>query len=287
MFETAVVAVDLSTAEQPILDCLPGLAQWGVRRLVLTHVIEVGYMQGAQFNQLENATAHLKERAQSLLAEGFEVEVCVRLSGVPAEEILMVAREARAQLVVAGSRSRKVVSNLFLGSVARELLNRSPVPVLLEWLEPGGRPGSTDCHLVCDDALRHVMCFTDFSPHAQWAERAAVALARRARHIDFVHVATPDRAAEMPLWHVMAGAALEVSVKAAMEAGAQSQARVETGDPMEAIPRLATAQDASLIVLGKNGQSGWRALTLGSTAAHVCEIAARPVLLVPHVFEQP
>ena len=283
MFNTTVVAIDLSASEQPILDCLPGLAQWGIQRLVLTHVIQVGYMQGAQFNQVETATAHLQQRAEPLRQAGFQVDVCVRLSGVPAEEILMVAREAGAQLVVTGSRSKNVVTKLFLGSVARELLNRSPVPVLLEWVEPSSSPGTSRWHLVCDDTLRHLVCFTDFSPHAQAAQRVTLALSHRARQVDFIHVATPERLRELPSWPVMARAALDVAVHAALDTGTQAQALVETGDPRELLPRLAASRDASLIVLGKNGLAGWKALTLGSTAAHLCEVAGRPVLLVPDV----
>jgi hypothetical protein len=47
MFDKALVALDLSPAEEPLLDCLPALQHWGVRHLVLTHVIQYGYMQGA------------------------------------------------------------------------------------------------------------------------------------------------------------------------------------------------------------------------------------------------
>jgi DNA-binding MurR/RpiR family transcriptional regulator len=42
MFDDALVALDLSPAERPILDCLPALRQWGVRHLLLTHVIQYG-----------------------------------------------------------------------------------------------------------------------------------------------------------------------------------------------------------------------------------------------------
>ena len=36
MFEKALVALDLSPAEQPILDCLLALRNWGMRQVVLT-----------------------------------------------------------------------------------------------------------------------------------------------------------------------------------------------------------------------------------------------------------
>jgi hypothetical protein len=46
MFERALIALDLSPAEQPVLDCLPALQHCRVRHLVLTHVIQIGYMLG-------------------------------------------------------------------------------------------------------------------------------------------------------------------------------------------------------------------------------------------------
>jgi nucleotide-binding universal stress UspA family protein len=40
-------------------------------------------------------------------------------------------------------------------------------------------------------------------------------------------------------------------------------------------------QDASQIVVGKRGQNPLASLVIGSTAANLCEIAGRPVLMVP------
>jgi hypothetical protein len=53
MFRTALVALDLSPAEAPMLECLAYLQSWGVRRAVLTHVIKVGYMQGSTYGSRE------------------------------------------------------------------------------------------------------------------------------------------------------------------------------------------------------------------------------------------
>lgn len=40
MFQTAVVlALDLSPAEAPLLDCIGDLRSWGVTRLVTVHIV--------------------------------------------------------------------------------------------------------------------------------------------------------------------------------------------------------------------------------------------------------
>lgn len=51
-------------------------------------------------------------------------------SGHPAEEILNAAKEDGVDMIIVGSRGRRT-SHLFMGSVSREVANRSEVPVLI------------------------------------------------------------------------------------------------------------------------------------------------------------
>lgn len=50
--------------------------------------------------------------------------------GHPAEEILKVAQEEGAEMIVIGSRGKRL-RNLFMGSVSREVANRADVSVLI------------------------------------------------------------------------------------------------------------------------------------------------------------
>lgn len=43
----------------------------------------------------------------------------------------------------------------------------------------------------------------------------------------------------------------------------------------------AADSDTDLIIVGKHGQNWVKSMTIGSTAANLCEIARRPVLMVP------
>lgn len=51
-------------------------------------------------------------------------------SGVPWEEILAVARQQAADLIVMGTHGRKGLPHALLGSVAEKVVRLSPVPVL-------------------------------------------------------------------------------------------------------------------------------------------------------------
>ena len=45
MYKTAVLALDLSPAAEPLLECAAELRRWGVGRLIITHVVRIGYGQ--------------------------------------------------------------------------------------------------------------------------------------------------------------------------------------------------------------------------------------------------
>ena len=58
------------------------------------------------------------------------VETLLR-AGVPAEEVVAVAQEWRADLILVGTHRRGGLARLVLGSVAEGVLRRSPRPVLV------------------------------------------------------------------------------------------------------------------------------------------------------------
>lgn len=282
MFKTALVALDLAPAEQPIVDCLPALQAWGVERVVLVHVVQVGYMQGAALSRQADYVDWLEALAQPLRTAGLAVEVQVRASGLPADDILAAAGEHQADLIVIGSRGHNLISKLFLGSVARSVLQKTTRPVLLEWVEPTAVGTRHGCAAVCTDTLRHVVLATDFSASAQPAEAAALHLATKARQVDCVHVlaaqagtATGLRTAEQ------AQAGLDSIAQRISAAGSRGRGQVLQGPAAQEIARYASAQDATLIVVGKRGQNPLASLLIGSTAAQIGETAGRPVLMVP------
>jgi nucleotide-binding universal stress UspA family protein len=281
MFSTALVALDLAPAERPIVDCLPDLHSWGVRRVVLTHVIQVGYMQGAALAHETDYANWLENLAQPLRVAGLDVLVSIRASGVPADEILVAAAEHKADLVVLGSRGHNVISRLFLGSVARAVIRTTTLPLLLEWVEPSAVGTRQKCEAVCTSTLRHILLATDLSTQATSAELAATHLASRAEQVDCVYVMDADDSSASPISETAARAALRALAQRIEAAGSHGNGVLLQGKASSEIARYAASQDVSLIVVGKRGQNPLASLVIGSTAADLCEIAGRPVLMVP------
>jgi K+-sensing histidine kinase KdpD len=97
----------------------------------------------------------------------------IRAAGEVARDILEAAKEYGADSIVIGSREQNMIRGLFLGSVAREVLRLSNLPVRLEWIEATGKDGEAACERTCHAGLQRVLLATDFSPQARAAEAAA------------------------------------------------------------------------------------------------------------------
>jgi len=281
MFRTALISLDHSAAQGALLDCLADLRDMGVTRVILTHVVKTGYGQGASYGNKEALENWLGARAAPLRAAGLEVDIDIRAAGEVAKDILQAAKEHGTDLIVIGSRGQNMVRGLFLGSVAREVIRLSQLPVRLEWIEVTGKYGDAACERTCHAGLRRLLLATDFSPQAHAAETAAARLAPHAGVVELVHVVSPDEIARYPRWPVMARAALDTIANEITAVGGRAEVHMATGKPSEEIARAAAERDADLIVVGKHGQGWVESMATGSTAAALCEIARRPVLMVP------
>ncbi|MDZ7676377.1 MAG: universal stress protein [Acidimicrobiales bacterium] len=279
MFTTALIGVDLSAAEDPLIECVSDLATWGVGRIVLAHVIHVDYGRFAGLGHEDRYRDWLEQRAEPLRAGGLEVQTSVTASGRPAAELLARAREHGADLVVVGSRSQRLTERLFLGSVATEVIRSSELPVLVERLERDLQVDEERCVAACSRALERVLLATDLSDQSAAAEDAVVELAERAGSIDCLIVV--DDAAHgvaVSADHVE-GAAASI-VERITAAGGRGTVRIEHGDARERIPAIA-AEGYSMVVVGKHGHGRVTGAVIGTTAARVAEAAGVSVLLVP------
>ena len=89
-------------------------------------------LRGSEYQEaLDNkAQALLDHYKKSLEEKGLTGVKTVIKTGHPAEEILNAVREENAEMIVIGSRGQRT-PHLFMGSVSREVVERSEVPVLL------------------------------------------------------------------------------------------------------------------------------------------------------------
>lgn len=226
--------------------------------------------------------ASLETFAEQARLAGVAVETRV-VEGPVVREIVAMAGELPADLVVVGTHGRSGVERFLLGSVAERLLQHADWPVLT--VPPGAAaPGAPP--------FTRVLCATDFSEASDAAFDHALFHARSSRgEVIAAHVL------EWPLGPVAGGddavsqlyrsledearSELVKLVDRATAAGVPCQMVIETGRPRHQVSAIAAARGADLICVGVTGRGAVPAALLGSTTSQVVRSAPCPVLTIP------
>jgi len=137
-FKTIVAPTDFSDSSRSALHyALDLVAEGGA--IIVCHVVDdmpltYGYV-GLAVPPGDIRTRMAEEAKEELVAfipvlEGQAVETVV-LHGNPAGEIVRIAAERHADLVVMGTHGRTGIQHALLGSVAEKVTRKSPCPVLV------------------------------------------------------------------------------------------------------------------------------------------------------------
>ena len=141
-YQTIVVPVDGSeTAYAAVAKSIEFAQAFGskiivVQVLSLDPYIAAEYISAHQTNDLiEHARTSILESLDAAKAKfnqyGIEVETKILEGQVIHREIIKVAEENHADLIIIGSHGRTGLKKFFLGSVAQSLLGESHIPVLI------------------------------------------------------------------------------------------------------------------------------------------------------------
>jgi nucleotide-binding universal stress UspA family protein len=198
---------------------------------------------------------------------GLAVRARVR-AGDCVAEILDQARATEADVVVMGTHGRSRLARFGLGSVAAEVLRKSPCPVLTVAGPSSARARSTA-------RIESILCALDLSERSAHTLAYAVSLARSTgAALTLIHVLEGMR---LPRARSQACAEARQRLHAAgltagMPGGALEEVAV-CGRPYRAIVRLAHARPVDLIVMGTGGDER-------SIAGRVVRRSPAPVLTV-------
>jgi len=226
------------------------------------------------------AAPHVPSPAQpgQVRPDGFQVVID---TGSPEAAIVRAADEARATLVVVGSRGASGLDRLLLGSVSARVVRYAHCPVLVARSQDKGGV---------------VLAPTDFSDPALPAVAAAIEEARlRGARLTLFHSvdilpnpaigwAAPFGASWVVpppelIQEVRAGA-LEALEGTLQRFGVEGDTLAPVGDAATAILEAARTLPAGLIVMGTRGRTGLARMVLGSVAEKVIAEAPCSVLAV-------
>ncbi|MFW5917308.1 MAG: universal stress protein [Halorubrum sp.] len=275
--KTAVIATDLSTASESMINSETGLGclgRIGVDRIHLVTVVPSNVHSGMPGMGFQKRRQEALRRYRSTVEDaGFSVETHV-VRGTPHRRINGIAGSVGADLVMVGSRGKSPLENRVIGSTARNLARTTVVPLLVDRIERGvDDPETIRRHL-----FKRTLFATDFSENAERAFRSFEYLRHATEEVTLVHV-------ESPKDDTSGGDDPEARLAELTERlddwGLDVRSEVRRGDPAEEILAAEEEHDPSTLLLGSRGRSRLRRLLLGSVSEDVVARAKGNVFLVP------
>ena len=229
----------------------------------------------------------LDEQVRKIEGGGVTITQAHLKGGRTADEVIKLSDALEVGLLVVGSRGLGTVRRILMGSHSEEIVHRSHVPVLVLRRGRGVWPPT------------HVIIAEDFSDDAKRAGGLAASIGRLYGSQAVLIHAVPDlpevppgetRSAIEELYDEREEKRRLESRAGELETilGSRPQIRLTGGYPAAVI--LETAQreeEPPLIAAGSLGIAGVRRTRLGSVSTKIVTAAPGPVLVCPHVGEQP
>ena len=265
---TIIVASDLTARSDRATDRALLLSkEWGVP-LVLLHVLEGEWSDAALGERAAEALETILE------SDASQAEVIVQRGEVQ-REIMRLAEERSAALIVTGVARFNNVRDFILGTAVDHLVRHSSVPVLVV-KRRARRP------------YRRILVATDFSPSSELALRAAAELFPQASltlwhncHASYEAwlneeetAAAARREAEEEMRRFVAAAGIADDVRRSL------QTVIATGELQDSAGRAIREGEFDLLVLGTHGRSGFVHATMGSRATELLNNVTCDALMV-------
>ena len=199
-------------------------------------------------------------------ADGYETRVELRAGVNPHKEIVRLADDRHADLIIMGRRGRRGLALMMVGDSTRKVIGYADCSVLVV-------PRAADIW------QQRILLATDGSRHGERAAEAAGQMAKIfGLPITVISVLRPK-------FDEVRRAEAQLEVSRVREALAQEgievdSAIIEGPEPGAMIVGFARQHGADLIVMGSHGRTGIGRLLLGGVAEQVIGQAACPVLVV-------
>lgn len=281
-----IAAIDGTRNSEAAVDCLIGMNLAPDTQIKLLTVLKAEETSIA-LSEAKSGANNLHTAARQALADMVKVlegliPGCVIsaevLQGEPKSKIIEVARKWSCDLIVVGSRGKKGMDLILLGSVSQGILMQSPCPVLIVKADEAVqiekfREGFKRVLFTADNSAYSKAAF-------EWLKKLRFSKNAEFRLVTVVPQLTDSFAGEERASSVnevirdhdelKARADMELQVLANelddCFAGASIVTEVAEGDPREMILHCAEVWDADLIVMGSHGRSGLTKLLLGSVS---------------------
>jgi len=287
MFNTILLATDLSIASDSVVEYMRTLRAVGCRQVVLTHVIYVKHLVGLSDALRDEASPRLDAQKIALEAEGFEVSVETPV-GVPGVEITRLALDLGCKAIIVGSHGHGLARDVALGGVATDVVHRAEVPVLVVRLQILEEEEPRCCRVVSTEVLSHVLYATDFSDNAERAFQYVEAFAESGckkmtlMHVQDVSRIRPHLEQRLQEFNAIDRSRRERMASRLRDLGVEEIAlEIPYGAPAKEIVAHVQRCCPSIVVMGMHGRGFIADIFAGSVSHNVVRLSQSPVLLIP------
>lgn len=270
-FQTIVLATDGSeysaAAETAALEMARRCdASLMVTRVVLTNPEYEALVPDRVQQAEKEAQKHIDNLAEKAKQDGVRAETILRQGADPYHEIVRVANEKHADVIVIGRRTRSDLARLMVGDSTAKVIGLATCSVLV--VPRGARMPETG-----------ILVATDGSRLGDAAAYSGVRLVGKcALPLTAITVVPPD---SDPETQVESKAAVERVRTAATREQIEIDTMLEQGrHPDEVIIETAKRKGADMIIVGSHGRTGLSRLLMGSVSERVIGKATCPILVV-------
>jgi nucleotide-binding universal stress UspA family protein len=288
--------IDFSECSRHALHHAVAVSRWYDSSLTVVHVVAnlpTMDVPGVPLSVVDRERVMAEMRCfASPIPPEIRTSFLVREASDIRRQILAEARALMSDLIVIGSHGRSGLERLLLGSVAENVVRKSPCPVMVV---PPRAEDAAGAGLVHGGRPR-ILCAVDFSEASLGALEYAMSLAEEAdANLTLVHSleVPPELLEHIPVppdfdvdqCHAAARAACLQRLRELIPPSVRTYCQVDTvaaeGAAYRQILRLSAEQKTDLIVMGVHGRGAVDLLLFGSNSARVIRAAACPVLIVP------
>lgn len=130
LFRMAIVPIDFSSCNEPVLEQLQYLIDNGLEEAVLFHTIDSSKYRVSNDSRFQWAKEELNKIKAELEARDCDISTHVHF-GSPVYNILEVSREFNASLIMMGTHGKSLLHEMTLGSVSEEVIRKATVSLLI------------------------------------------------------------------------------------------------------------------------------------------------------------
>lgn len=266
----------------------------GLKRVVLVHVIpreDVAFVPygGMLTEDLERIREEVRIKFDDWIQTLDDPELVFRQRvevGSINAELLDIAKEERADLIVCGRKKRSSLEKVYVGTHILDILRRSEIPVLMGKFEVPYERNGESLKRINTDFWERPLLATDWSEPSSRALDATVNLKGIVEKIIVTHVLGSRQTKNLEAEAIrklenVSLERLETYSQRVKEAGIEVEHHLAMGRTVEELIKMSRDFGATMIVMGRTGKDWFHQYWLGGVSHQVAELSELPVLLIP------